>query len=931
MLSSKAMVKQGLGLERRRILRSLLATSIIAIVAMLSPGGAVAGSPIYQYEVSPTTTQAGGHPDLNTTIWVGNRYTQHIPPPSCDCQDPKNITVQLPTGVIGNPHATPKCSAADFAAQVCAPETQVGWANLSVNSEEPGSEGIGGSIAIFNLEPHPGQAGLIGLNVPAFKFPIFQEINARTESDYGLDITTVNINHFFPLAFIEEHIWGVPASPENDEHRFPAGWEPFSDGKAPPTPSNAQEIPFIDNPTTCGQEDLVANLTVLSYDKGVTQASTPYPATTGCDQLSFNPSLYAKPTTTATDTASGLDVDLQVPQQTSPEVPSPSEIRATTVALPEGFSINPNAADGKTSCSNAEASIGTRLEAHCPEDSKVGTLSVESSSLPGPIFGAVYLGTPLPGDRYRLILTADGYNVHVKLAGSAIANEQTGQVTVSFQDLPQTPFSDFNMHFFGSERGLLATPTECGTYGVKSTFTPWDSQLSEQTSTQFFTLESGPGGSGCPASPRPFQPSFHAGVADATAGAHSAFSLTLARPDGDQDLSALNVTTPPGFSATLSGVSYCPESTLAATATSVSGLSELSAPSCPASSWIGTATTAAGAGDHPVYLPGQVYLAGPYKSAPLSLAVVTPAVSGPYDLGNVVVRAALQVDPASARITAVSDPLPQIVGGIPLRLRQIQINLTRPEFALNPTNCDRSAVQASVFGDQGGKADLSVPFQVASCAGLPFGPKLSLKLSGGTTRAKNPALKATLTASPGEANIAQTAVTMPHSIFLDNSHINQPCTKPQLAAENCPAGSVMGTATAVTPLLEKPLQGTVYLAAGYGHKLPDVLVALKGQVDVNLDGIVTSVHQRLRTTFATVPDVPVTKFTLNLLGGKHGLLVNSANLCQGVQRATVGMTGQNNRRVNANPKLQLPCGKHGSGAKRKQHRRSAAPAGRGSK
>jgi hypothetical protein len=289
--------------------------------------------------------------------------------------------------------------------------------------------------------------------------------------------------------------------------------------------------------------------------------------------------------------------------------------------------------------------------------------------------------------------------------------------------------------------------------------------------------------------------------------------------------------------------------------------------------------------------------------------VVTPAVSGPYDLGNVVVRAALHVDPTSAQITAESDPLPQILDGIPLRLRQVTINLNRNNFTLNPTNCDHFAIQTRVFGNQGATASLQSPFQAANCSGLPFGPKLALRLKGGTTRAKHPALTATLTAAPGEANIAKAVVTMPSSIFLDQGHVGSPCTRPQFAANACPAKSVLGTARAESPLLEKPLEGTVYLASGYGHKLPDVLAALKGQVNVNLDGIVSSYHQRLRTSFKTVPDVPVSKFTLSLLGGKKGLLVNSANLCKGPQRATVNMTGQNNRRANSNPQLLLPCKK----------------------
>jgi hypothetical protein len=917
-MSSTAAITRPLS-RRRLFIAALLVLVGLASASMLAPGRAAAESPIYEFTLHPSSSQAGGHPNIQTLIWMGNRFTQHVPPPSCDCQDPKEMNFEMPAGVIGNAHATPQCDTSDFAVQLCAPETQVGYLTLSINAEVPTGGSLGGKIAVFNLAPHPGEAGLLGFHVPLLDFPIYVSINPRTESDYGLDVTVEGITHLLPLAWVNMTLFGVPASPANNSNRLPRGWESFFDGENPPTSSNAPEIPFIQNPTTCGVP-LEANVKVTSYDKGVSEAGYPYPSMTGCDQLSFNPSLFAQPTTTTTDSASGLDVDLQVPQVQSPEAPSPSEIKGTTVTLPEGFSINPNAADGKESCEDiAQGKIGTRLEAQCPQNSKVGTVSVDSSALPGPIPGAIYLGKPEPGNRYRLILTADGYNVHVKLPGSVETNEQTGRLTVSFQNLPQTPFTDFNMHFFGSERGLLATPEKCGTYQVTSTFTPWDSLLSDQTSSQPFTLNSGPGGSACPGSARPFQPSMTAGVTDKTAGEHSPFSLVLKRSDGDQNLSALNVTTPPGFSATLAGVTYCSEADLAAAAASDSGVSQLAVPSCPSSSQIGTANTGAGAGDHPLYLPGKVYLAGPYKGAPLSLAVITPAVSGPYDLGNVVVRAALHVDPTTAQITAESDQLPQILDGIPLRLRQIMINLDRSDFTINPTNCDRFSVGATIFGTQGATASLSTPFQVANCSGLSFGPKLALALKGGTTRAKNPALTATLTAAPGESNIGQVVVTMPHSLFLDQSHIGSPCTRPQFAANACPAKSELGSARAESPLLEKPLEGKVYLASGYGHKLPDVLVALKGQVDVNLDGIVTSVKGRLRTSFKTVPDVPVSKFTLSLLGGRKGLLVNSANLCKGDQLATVEMTGQNNRRANTKPKISVPCGgKSGGGDKNKK-------------
>jgi hypothetical protein len=903
--------------RRRTFIAALLVLAGLALGSMLGPGSAHAESPIYEFSVTPSNSQAGGHPNLNTLIWIGNRFSQHIPPPSCDCQDPKEMNFEMPAGVIGNSHATPQCDTADFAVQLCAPETQVGYLTLSINEEVPTGASLGGRIAVFNLAPHPGEAGLLGFHVPLLDFPIYVSINPRTESDFGLDVTVEGITHLLPLAWVNMTLFGVPASPANNPYRLPRGWESFFDGENPPTVSNAPEVAFIQNPTTCGVP-LQAHVKVLAYDKGISEAAYPYPSMTGCDQLSFNPSLFAQPTTTTTDSASGLDVDLQVPQVQSPVAPSPTEIKATTVTLPEGFSINPNAADGKEACADiAQGKIGTRLESQCPENSKVGTSSLESSALPGPIHGAIYLGEPLPGERYRLILTANGFNVHVKLPGTVEADPHTGRLTVAFQNLPQAPFTDFNLHFFGSERGLLATPEQCGAYQVTSTFTPWDSLLSDQTSSQPFSLTAGPGGSACPSSPRSFSPTMKAGVLDKTAGKHSPFSLVLKRNDGDQALSALNVTTPDGFSATLGGVTYCSESALAAAAAG-SGVAQASSPSCPSSSQIGTSSTGAGAGDHPVYLPGNVYLAGPYKGAPLSLAVITPAVSGPYDLGTVVVRAALHVDPTTAQITAESDQLPQILGGIPLRLRQININLDRSNFTINPTNCDQFAVTAKIFGNQGATASLSAPFQAANCSGLPFAPKLALALKGGTTRAKNPALTATLTAKSGESNIGKAVVTMPHSLFLDQSHVGSPCTKVQFAANACPAKSVLGTARAESPLLEKPLEGTVYLASGYGHKLPDVLAALKGQVDINLDGIVTSFHGRLRTTFKTVPDVPVSKFTLSLLGGKKGLLVNSANLCKGAQEATVEFSGQNNRRADSKTKISVPCGKKAAkGGKKK--------------
>jgi hypothetical protein len=398
--------------------------------------------------------------------------------------------------------------------------------------------------------------------------------------------------------------------------------------------------------------------------------------------------------------------------------------------------------------------------------------------------------------------------------------------------------------------------------------------------------------------------------------------MQLTRPDGNQPLAGLKVTAPPGFSATLKGVPYCSDAAIAQlNDAGYSGQAETASSACPSASLIGTAIAGAGAGERPVYVPGKVYLAGPYNGAPLSLEVVIPAVSGPYDLGNVAVRAAIGVNPITAQVTALSDPIPQILEGIPLRARSIEINLNRQNFALNPTNCDPLSIGATISGAEGAQAGLNANFQVANCSELPFRPKLALKLKGATKRTGTPALVATLTTGPGEANIANIQATLPHSEFLDNGHLEEPCTRAIFAqgsvpGEHCPAGSRIGFARAATPLLDKPLEGPVYLRSS-SHKLPDIVAALHGQIDIELDGRVSSYRQRLRTTFSTVPDAPVSKFTLALDGGRKGLLENSADLCGHIRRASVQITGQNGKQANQSPVLSIPCGKgrkntHGS-------------------
>jgi hypothetical protein len=913
---------------------------------------ASADVPIKTFGLVPSGSQAGGHPDIQFGISMENVPIQNELygyESECDCENPNFITVHAPTGVVGNAHATPRCTAADFAVLSCQVNSQIGIVAAGLSLGFLKTTLI---FPIYNLEPRTKDPGLLGVNALGSK--IYYFISGRTGSDYGLD-TTVQLFNGFPTYFISNTFWGVPAAPENDSARFqyqkigtlfndlcdsngtlgtpnskeiyaapngPShskyscltlyGSPPYTPGNffsQTPAKSSAAEIPFTINSTDCGAP-LTASVDVTGYDQSFQSASGSYPAPTGCDALDFNPALAAKPTTTEADSPSGLDVDLTVPQPLAATSPSPSQIKATTVTLPEGFTINSNAADGKLACDDVDARIGINSQdaAECPDFAKIGSLSITTSLLPGPLNGYVYLGAPKPGNRYRIFLAADGFNTHVKLAGEAHPDPVTGQLVISFADLPQSPFSRFKLHIFGSERGILATPTECGTYAVHSHFVPWNSILPDQNSTQFFTIDSGPNGTPCPGSTRPFAPDFGAGSAGNTAGAYSPLSIDLSRKDGDQFLSGLAVTTPRGFAANLKGIPYCPEPAIEQlNSTGYTGTAELISPACSAASQIGTVKAAAGAGSRPLNVDGKVYLAGPYKRAPLSLVVVVPAVSGPYDLGTIAVRAAIKVDPVTAQVTTLSDPLPQIIEGIKLRTRSLQVNVDRKDFALNPTNCDPLAVDALVLGDEGASSPMSSYFQVANCAALAFGPRLTLNLTGGVKRRGHPAINAVLKAAPGESNLRSTSVALPKGELLDNNHIGTVCTRPQFAADQCPEGSLLGTAEAITPILDQPLKGNVYLRSS-SHNLPDLAVDLEGQIDIELAGRIDTVKGgSLRTTFGAIPDAPISRFSLSLTGGKRGLLQNSKSLCGKPKYADTVMIGQNGATLKTRTRLNTKC------------------------
>jgi len=719
------------------------------------------------------------------------------------------------------------------------------------------------------------------------------------------------------------------------------------------------------------------------------------PLITGCDKLHFDPSIALHPTVAVADSPAGLDVRLATPQNNElPDEPpyevpgegaSQTEIEAyvaaaeaywktdaglatahlkdTVVQLPKGTSFNPAAADGIQGCTIAQVgmtSAGPPVQFNndkvtCPESAKIGTLKIDTPLLPEPLEGVVYVAkqndNPFPGSLTAIYLVAqdEERGLSVKLAGKVDLDPVTGQISTTFVDNPQLPINDFELHFKSGSRAPLAMPPVCGQFRNSATLTPWsfpDSGPVEPIEDPF-DIASMPNGLGCVTQPqdRSFAPGFEAGTTATQAGASTNFALNVTRRDGEQELSALSLKLAPGITAKLAGIPYCPDATIAAIP-SRSGLEETNSPSCPAGSQLGDVGALAGAGSTPLFTPGKLYLAGPYDpdgagpkpAAPISVVAVVPAIAGgsagnpAFDLGNVVVRSAAYVDPKTAQVNVAATHLPYIIDGVPLRTRKVAVQITKPGFMLNPTNCE----PMSVDGQIGGAADpfnpsddttaaVSDRFQVGGCKALGFKPQLSLRLFGKTRRAAYQRLRAVVRARPGDANIARAAVTLPHSAFLAQNHIRTVCTRVQFAVDQCPAGSIYGRATAITPLLDYPLEGPVYLRSS-DNPLPDLVAALRGPasqpIEVALSGRTDSVHGALRNSFDLVPDAPVSKFTLELFGGSKGLVVNSENLCAKTQLATVRLGAQNGRRRNFRPVVGNSCPKKHKN--KRHHRRRAA-------
>jgi len=929
-------------------------------------GGEFTAAAAHPYEVKTSV-------DFNSATHPNPEIGEREP-----IQPARSALVDLPPGFVGNPGGVEQCRVSDLAVtegstptSLCSAGSQVGSVVVHLKSQFFPS--FAGPLPLFNLVPPPGAAAHFGFNVLGSVITL--QASVRRGGDYGLVVGSRGISQGLTVIGSDITFWGVPGDPSHTPERACPGQPAPIAG---PTCATGSTTSFLRMPTSCtglgmpwaihadswfnpGSFDATRypNLSDPAWRSSsiVSHAAPGYPHSpvdndpslrwgpelpvTGCDEVPVKGKLTAQPTAIDTETPSGLDVHVEVP---NPNLQSPggittSDVKEVKVAFPEGMTVNPSQAEGLGACSPAQYD-STELSFHptdkgCPSDSKIGTVEVKTPLLEETIPGDVYIATPYENPFGSLlalytVLEEPQRGILIKLPGKVATDPETGQIAATFSDLPQLPFSSFDLRFKEGSRAPLVTPAACGTYETVAEFTGHsDPDGPPLLSKSSFEIARGIGGAPCPTGGKPpFKPGLIAGTRNNNAGSYSPFDLRLFRTDAEQQFTNFSIKLPPGLSGKLAGIPYCPETAIAAAQSPArSGATELASPACPAASEVGRTLVGAGVGPVQAYVPGKVYLAGPYNGSALSMVSVTAAKVGPFDLGTVVVRLALRVNPKTAEVfvdPTGSDPLPHIIDGIPTKLRDIRVYVERPDFTLNPTDCTPTSVASTVLGsglDFASPADdepvtVTTRFQAANCAALDFAPKLKIALRGGTKRSQFPALRAELKARPGDANIGRTRVQMPKALFLAQSHLGTSCTRVQFAAaggagRGCPANSVYGYARAWTPLLDQPLEGPVYLRSNGGErKLPDLVASLRGVIDIELEGYVDSGKGGgIRTTFAAVPDAPVSKFVLRMKGGEKSLLENSVNLCARDQRAKVEMDGQNGKAHDLRPVLKTRCGK----------------------
>jgi hypothetical protein len=814
----------------------------------------------------------------------------------------RRLRYVLPTGMVVNPNATPTlCSEAQLASteagEGCSPGTQIGTVRLTQGSLNLTQL----EVPLYNLQPPPGEPAEFGFDA----LGTLVHVGGGLDGSLRLSAESSDILAKLGIVGIETLLWGNPSDPRHDSERVGLGCQTIGTcGSVEPG-----TVPLLTSPSACsgplpfsGEIGSWEDFSAVDRREVVTTSPSGEPVgVEGCGQLQFNPTVTVQATSHAAESPTGLDVHLHIPQGEGVNGRATANLKKVVVKLPQGMTVNPPAAEGLGACSPAQIGIGNSSPQNCPNSARVGSAEVQTPLLKSPLKGSVYLAeqrnNPF-GTLLALYLVVEGEGIVIKLPGRVDANSADGQLTATFDNNPELPFSDLEVDFNSGSRATMVTPASCGSYSAGVELTSWASATPVASSSSIPVTE------GC--STGGFSPGLSAGVSNPVAGAYSPFTLRVTRADGEQNLSRIAATLPKGLLAKLAGVPLCPEAGAAAG-------------NCPADAQIGSTTTGVGAGTQPLFIPQAgksptaIYLAGPYHGAPYSLVVRVPAQAGPFDLGTIAVRVALEVDPFTAQVTASSDPLPQILEGIPVSYRDVRVAVTRPNFVLNPTSCEPMQLTSVLTSIAGKVAKPASRFQVAGCGSLAFKPKLQLSLKGSTKRTGFPAVKAVVTypKQGAYANIARAQVNLPHSEFFEQNNLDKICTKPVLLEGKCPKKTIYGKARAVTPLLDKPLEGPVYVVGGFGYKLPALVADLNGQIRVLLKGKVDSgPNGGIRNTFEAVPDAPVSKFVLELKGGKnYGLLINSENLCKKPQHAIVRFTAQNGLVDQTKPVVGNQCGK----------------------
>ncbi len=877
---------------------------------------------------SQYATQAAAHPVYGYTQFIV-KYNEGLLGTKTPVGKVKDLRVDLPAGLNVNPTATPQCKQTEFEAESCPATSKVGESALTLSAAGIVIAPIAGvtQIPVYNLEPEEGHPAKFGFTAAGQHVYLIADIEWAGDYHEGFTIA-------------------VPEPPLGELLENRLTFE-----------GQAGKGNFLTGPSTCSTNRSIYSTLLradsvggenASFPNGSTYFESPLPAAvspTGCGTVPFAPTVTAS-ATGPTDSSSKVTVSLNVPQHEAAKEINTSTVQTANVTLPAGAGLNPATATGLEFCRDNQFPLKSKAATSCPEKSQIGTIAIEAPELPaGSLNGPVYLAEqksrdPQSGNEYRIFFNAESarYGVQVREEGKVKANPVTGQLTAEFKELPQVSFSSATLTFGAQAKHaipVLSSPPIC-TSTSTSTAVPYSTGTLATTSTTELKLTSAPGGGACAKTmaERPFAPGFTAHPGTSKVATFTPYQLQITRPEGQQEVKGFDITLPKGATAKLAGVPYCAAKEYEA-ATTASGASEEKSPSCSPKSEIGNATILAGTGSSPLKISGNVYLSGPYKGAPLSIVVITPAVAGPFDLGNVVVHAPLNLDPESGQVSTSAE-IPDVFGGVKLDIRSIFVSLNRKEFTLTGTNCKKAEVAGNVFG---GGADptnsaawstfgVSTPARGEGCKALAFKPSLKVRLSGQHFRAQHPKLKATLTTKKGQANVALASLALPRAIFLDQSSLGNICTRKQFAANECPKNSIYGHAIAESPLLAQPLEGPVLLRSS-NNTLPDMVADLKGQVNVVLHGKIDTYKGGIRTTFQGIPDLPVSKFVLVLPGGKHGLLQNSTNLCAKAVKGVIRFTAQNSRKHNFHEKIATAC--KAKKSKKNKKSKKAKHKGRGQK